>query len=115
MFAIKPALSQRRDFRHTKIVCTIGPASSTSAQLRALSLAGMNVARVNFSHGSREDHRASIEAVRAASLELLKPIAVLVDLSGPKIRVGDLDEPIPLETGQQVVLAPAESAGHPPS
>lgn len=94
----------------TKIVCTLGPATSSPDQVLALARAGMNVARVNFSHGSREDHRASVESVRAASRELLRPIAVLVDLSGPKIRVGDLPEPVTLEPGERVVMVPAELA-----
>jgi len=75
-----------------------------------LARAGMDVARVNMSHGSRDDHRASIEAVRAAASELLKPIAVLVDLSGPKIRVGDLEQPVEFSVGQSVVLAPQATA-----
>ena len=70
----------------------------------------MNLARVNMSHGSREDHVRSISAVRAAADEVGRPIAVLVDLAGPKIRVGELAEPIVLEAGTEVVLAPEDEA-----
>lgn len=95
----------------TKIVCTLGPATAEPEAVLSLARAGMDVARVNFSHGSREDHRAAIDAVRAASAELLRPVAVLVDLSGPKIRVGNLDEPLHLEEGTEVILAPEAEAG----
>jgi pyruvate kinase len=71
---------------------------------------GMNLARVNMSHGSREDHRASIEAVRAAADDVGRPVAILVDLAGPKIRVGELAAPITLEAGTEVVMAPADGA-----
>ena len=71
---------------------------------------GMNLARVNMSHGTRDDHRASIEAVRAAADEVGRPVAILVDLAGPKIRVGELAAPITLEAGAEVVMAPAEGA-----
>jgi pyruvate kinase len=71
---------------------------------------GMNLARINMSHGSREEHRRSIEAVRAASAEVGLPVAVLVDLAGPKIRVGELAEPIELERGTVVTLAPEATA-----
>jgi pyruvate kinase len=71
---------------------------------------GMNLARINMSHGSRDDHRRSIAAVREASRELSRPVAVLVDLAGPKIRVGDLPEPIELERGSVVTLAPEATA-----
>lgn len=95
----------------TKVTCTLGPATSTPEMVLALARAGMDVARVNMSHGSRDDHRASIAAVRAAADELLRPIAVLVDLSGPKIRVGELAEPVELSVGETVVLAPRDTAG----
>ncbi len=94
----------------TKIVCTLGPASSRPETILALGKGGMDMARINLSHGSWEDHRRSIEAVRAASESLRRPIAVLADLAGPKIRVGDLPEPIVLTPGETVVMAPADSA-----
>ena len=67
----------------TKIVCTIGPASSSRDVLRKLILAGMNVARLNFSHGSHETHRQLVRAIRSVSERLGKPVAILQDLQGP--------------------------------
>jgi pyruvate kinase len=71
-----------------KIVCTIGPASRSSEVLRQLILAGMNVARLNFSHGSHSEHAATISILRRLSAELARPVAILQDLTGPKIRIG---------------------------
>lgn len=79
-------LAQRR----TKIVATLGPASSTEQSLEKLIRAGMNVARLNFSHGSHEDHKKNIDTLRRLSRKLGAPIAILQDLQGPKIRVGKL-------------------------
>ena len=98
------------DMLRTKVVCTLGPASSSPDTVHEMIRAGMNVARVNMSHGAREDHRAAIDAVRSAAKDLGKPVAVLVDLSGPKIRVGDLPEPIQLIAGEEVVIAPETTA-----
>lgn len=94
----------------TKVVCTIGPASSDRETILEMVRRGMNLARVNMSHGSREDHARTIESVRAAAREVGKPVAVLVDLQGPKIRVGELAEPIELHEGDEVVVAPEASA-----
>jgi pyruvate kinase len=101
----------------TKVVCTLGPASSSPEVVLAMVRSGMDLARVNMSHGTHEDHRRSIEAVRAASAEVCRPVAVLVDLSGPKIRVGDLERDMELEVGQIVAMVPegAESAGEIPT
>ncbi len=74
--------------RRTKIVCTIGPASNTDDKIAALIAAGMNVARLNFSHGTHADHAAVIAALRRVSRRLSKPISILQDLQGPKIRTG---------------------------
>ena len=73
---------------NTKIICTIGPASQTPERLKALIGAGMDVARLNFSHGSRDEHRGWIERLRAVSASSGEPIAILQDLSGPEIRTG---------------------------
>ncbi len=75
---------------NTKIVCTIGPASNSKKILRKLIKAGMNVARLNFSHGSHKQHEKVIRFVRDLSQELNKPVAILQDLQGPKIRIGEL-------------------------
>lgn len=94
----------------TKIVCTIGPASSDRETILAMVRGGMNLARVNMSHGERADHARTIATVREAAREVGKPVAVLIDLQGPKIRVGKLVEPISLQPGDQVVVAPEQSA-----
>ena len=77
-------------FRHSKIVCTIGPASRSPRMIDRLFAAGMDVARLNFSHGTHEDHARSIAMIRAASGKYEKPAAILADLQGPKIRTGAL-------------------------
>ncbi|MGB2697123.1 MAG: pyruvate kinase, partial [Candidatus Zixiibacteriota bacterium] len=74
--------------RRTKIVCTIGPSSSSPETLKALIQAGMNIARLNFSHGSREDHAQVISNLRTISKELEIRVPVIQDLSGPKMRIG---------------------------
>ena len=90
--------------RRAKIVATLGPATETESQIRALILAGMNVARLNFSHGSQEMHRQVISRIRSASLALDRPVTILQDLQGPKIRVGELPQKLSLHSGQTVVL-----------
>ena len=80
----------QNQYRRTKIVATIGPASSSPEMIRHLIMAGMDVARLNFSHGNYEDHAAVIKALRKISDELDKPVTLLQDLQGPKIRVGIL-------------------------
>jgi pyruvate kinase len=90
----------------TKVVCTLGPASSSHEVILAMVKGGMDLARVNMSHGSRDEHRASIAAVRAASAEVGRPVGLMVDLSGPKMRVGELEPAMKLEVGQSVVMAP---------
>jgi pyruvate kinase len=90
----------------TKVVCTLGPSSSSREALRALADAGMNVARINFSHSTHEQHAATIALVREVAEEGKRPIAILGDLQGPRIRIGDLGEPIELADGSDVVLVP---------
>src|SRR5437763_13890006 len=76
--------------RRAKIVATIGPATESEEKLRALMLAGMNVARVNMSHGEREHHGEVIQRIRRVASELHQPLAIMLDLSWPKIRTGEL-------------------------
>ncbi len=90
----------------TKIVCTLGPASSDPAIMEGMVQAGMDVARINLSHGSRELQQHLLQTLRDVSRQLDRPIPLLLDLQGPKIRVGELDAPIQLLPGDQVVLAP---------
>ncbi|HEX6250380.1 MAG TPA: pyruvate kinase [Gemmatimonadaceae bacterium] len=89
----------------TKIVCTLGPATATLDGIRALIAAGMNVARLNFSHGTRDEHRSTIDMVRTAAAELGQPVGILGDLQGPRIRIGDLDQPVTVATGDDMILA----------
>ncbi|HET6700526.1 MAG TPA: pyruvate kinase, partial [Gemmatimonadaceae bacterium] len=90
----------------TKIVCTIGPASSSPAVLRSLIAAGMNVARINFSHGTHEQHAEVIGAVRRLAKDAGRPVAILADLQGPRIRIGDIPATIMLVEGSDMVLVP---------
>jgi pyruvate kinase len=91
--------------RRVKIVCTIGPASDSEDTLVQLITAGMDVARLNFSHGSHEEHARRFRAVRNASARCGRPVAILQDLCGPKIRVGRVPGgPRPVPTGDELVL-----------
>ncbi len=90
--------------RRAKIVATIGPASDSKQVLESLIKAGMNVARLNFSHGTHEQHQARVAAIRAAAKELGVPVGILQDLQGPKIRVGKLVTPLQLSVGENVCL-----------
>ena len=88
-----------------KIVCTIGPASEDEAMLRKLILAGMDIARLNFSHGTHEEHLRKMERIRKVSGELGKPVAIMQDLQGPKIRIGTFKKPpIHLKTGDKFTI-----------
>ena len=95
----------------TKIVCTIGPASSSEEGLAALMSAGMDVARLNFSHGSFEEHAAKIKTIRKVAAESGRLIGILQDLSGPKIRLGQIaNEPV-LKQGQKIVFTSRDVPG----
>src|SRR5215216_5316340 len=90
--------------RRTKIVATLGPASATSDFVTGLAKAGMDGARLNFSHGTHEEHGAYARLVRAAQEEVGRPIALIADLQGPKLRIGELEQPISLRAGDKVVV-----------
>lgn len=94
------------EFRHSKIVCTVGPASRSPRMIRELMRAGMDVARLNFSHGTHEEHAQTIVMLRAAAAARQKPLAIIADLQGPKIRTGVLASggPVMLKAGQQFVI-----------
>lgn len=99
--------------RKTKIVCTIGPASRDSGMIEALIEAGMNVARLNFSHGSRDEHAENIERIREISARMEKPVAILQDLAGPKIRIRTFaQEPVKLEPETEFVLTSRDVQGN---
>jgi len=98
--------------RKTKIVCTIGPSSESLENTKKLIAAGMNVARLNFSHGDYEEHGNRIKAIRQASQELNKTVAILLDTKGPEIRLGKLkEEPIELVQGEYITLTTEEILG----
>src|SRR5512136_3139234 len=89
----------------TKIVCTIGPASESPEVMKQMITAGMNVARLNFSHGEFAAHKKVIENLRAVSESLGRRIAIMADLSGPKMRIGKFaSEPINLDSGDPFTL-----------
>lgn len=91
--------------KKTKIVCTIGPASESLETLVQLLQNGMNVARLNFSHGTHEEHGRRIDTIRKASQLTGIPVAIMLDTKGPEIRTGNLEGgSVQLEAGQQVVL-----------
>ena len=98
--------------RKTKIICTIGPASQSEEKLRELMLAGMNVARFNFSHGDHEEQHGKYDRMRKVSKELNLPIAALLDTKGPEIRLRDFEGgKVMLEAGQKFTLTTNEIMG----
>jgi pyruvate kinase len=98
--------------RKTKIVCTIGPSSESLDNIKKLIVAGMNVARLNFSHGDFEEHGNRIRTIRQACQELNKTVAILLDTKGPEIRLGKLkEEPIDLVQGEYITLTTEEILG----
>ncbi len=92
--------------RRTKIVATLGPAAASAASVGGLIAAGLDVARINASHGTPEQRAALVAATREAAAAAGKPVAVLLDLQGPRIRIGELAAPLVLEEGGTVVFAP---------
>ena len=98
--------------RKTKIVCTIGPASDSEEMLRKLCLAGMNVARLNFSHGTHDEHLRRIEKIRKVRSELNLPIAIMLDTKGPEYRIGTFkDGSVELKEGDPFIFTPEEVEG----
>jgi pyruvate kinase len=99
--------------RRAKIVCTLGPSSSSPAIIDRLVGAGMDVARLNFSHGTPEDHARNVATVRRASSRHEKPVAILADLQGPKIRTGPLErgQPVHLHFGQRFTITTRKIIG----
>src|SRR5581483_740270 len=98
--------------RSAKIVATLGPASSKPEQIAALFAAGVDVFRLNFSHVTQEDHRGRLEALRALEARIGRPIGVMADLQGPKLRLGTLKNgKATLVSGQRFRLDPDKAAG----
>src|SRR5262245_58845547 len=101
----------RRDFRLTKIICTLGPASASSEMMEALANAGMNIARLNFSHGDHDSHLLSIRRIRSLNRQLNHPVALMLDLQGPEIRTGVMEGSMTLKVGEEfwVTVSPQEN------
>ncbi len=98
--------------RRTKIVATLGPVSSDAATIRALMEAGLDVARLNFSHGTHDDHARVFQTVRQVARDLGRPVAVLADLQGPKIRVGPIaGGSVPIEAGAELTITTQNVTG----
>jgi pyruvate kinase len=96
--------------RRTKIVATLGPASDSRERLRALIGAGVDAVRFNLSHGTHEDHSQRAWLVREIAAEVGRPVALIADLQGPKLRIGELAEPVVLHTGDHVKVCAEEAA-----
>jgi pyruvate kinase len=94
--------------RRTKIVCTIGPVTGTAEGVRALVDAGMDAARLNLSHGTKEEHAERARLVREAEQETGRPLALIADLQGPKLRIGALDAPVTLTRGEEICVVGEE-------
>jgi pyruvate kinase len=93
--------------KRTKIVCTIGPSSETKSKIEQMIKSGLNMARLNFSHGTYKHHTMLVNNIRSISKKLNKPVAILQDLQGPRIRIGDVaKEGIKVEKGQKISLVP---------
>jgi pyruvate kinase len=107
------ALPASRAGRRAKIIATIGPACNSEAAMRDLLRLGMDVARLNFSHGSHEDHARNIERLRRAADREGQSVCILQDLQGPKIRTGRLErnEPVEIKSGSTVIITPRDIAG----
>ncbi len=95
----------------TKIVATIGPATDSQEMLEKIILAGMNVARLNFSHGDFTGHAGVIERIRAAEKATGRTVAIMADLPGPKMRIGTLPEPVTVRTGDALILTTGDIVG----
>ena len=96
----------------TKIVCTIGPATNSQKMIEKMIKSGMNVARINFSHGTHEDHAKTIEYIKAAREKLSLPVAIMLDTKGPEVRVGKFrDGEVYLENGSTFTLTARDIVG----
>jgi len=112
---VSPSFEEIRYRRKAKIICTIGPACGSEEMVRDLLRCGMDVARLNFSHGTHEDHQQRIAMLRRVAAEQGRTICILQDLQGPKIRTGKLEgrKAILLEAGKQITITPRDLPGTP--
>jgi len=99
--------------RRAKIVCTLGPASRSARVIDQLMHAGMDVVRLNFSHGTHEEHAQTVALIRETSARYQRPIGILADLQGPKIRTGTLEDgrPVQLRAGQSFLISMTDLVG----
>ena len=97
--------ADRREFRHTKIICTIGPACDSTLMLKRMAGAGMNIARLNMSHGDPESHLMAVRRIKSLNQKLNHAISILVDLQGPEIRTGELEHAVELKVGETLSLS----------
>ena len=97
-------MTPHSSFRKTKIICTIGPATSSFDNLKALHQAGMNIARLNMSHGDHDSHREVIKRIKTINKTAVHPIAILLDTQGPEIRTGDVAENVMLNVGEEIEI-----------
>src|SRR5256714_6404269 len=100
------------DARRTKIIATLGPATSTHERIATLATAGMDCARLNFSDGTHEQDAEAVQLVRAVQEEVGRPVAIMADLQGPKLRLGNLPEAVVLERGDHIDVIPGDAAGN---
>jgi len=98
-------MADRREFRHTKIICTIGPACDSTQTLKRMAGAGMNIARLNFSHGDHDSHLMAVRRIKSLNQKLNHAISILVDLQGPEIRTGELEHAVELKVGETLSLS----------
>ena len=98
--------------KKTKIICTIGPASEDAKTLEALARAGMDVVRLNLSHGDYKSHKKVIDLVRRIAKKLDKPIGIMLDIQGPKIRIQELRNPIKVKPGEIVIFTHDRKSGN---
>src|SRR6056297_4087798 len=97
----------------TKIVCTLGPATNDKCIIRKLAETGMDVARMNFSHGDQQEHGRRIELIKEVEEEIDKPIGIILDTQGPEIRTGKMEnEKITLKNKAEVIITPNEVIGN---
>src|SRR5688500_14020361 len=89
-------------FKRTKIIATLGPACQETGTIKQMVDAGANAFRLNFSHGTHPEHAQAIKRVREVSAQVNKPLAVMQDLQGPRLRLGNLKQPIELRGGEEV-------------
>src|SRR5688572_20857989 len=103
---------EKVSYNKTKIVATVGPASNSKDMLRALIKEGVDVFRLNFSHGKHEDHQKVVDAVRELNAEMGTTVGLLQDLQGPKIRIDEMKPDVVIERGQELIITTRDLVGN---